>query len=207
MLVINNIKKHFCFALSFLCAISFIGCSSSVDPEIEAVEVTQSEPQEEELSFDDLAKNKLGLEFIDDVIYDNCLYYTIEWQRSLVGNTYLFYGVPDDICQSKDQILLMAEIEWESPIFISITQEQYDKIISAEKNALETVLEIEITDVSSLPVSIYADADYDCYEDENVDGEKITIIDGIYPYTASFLGDKLVKATCIEVYTSEDIVD
>ena len=128
----------------------------------------------------------------------------------MVGNTYSLDWWDFDIFESNDNIALTtSSLWWYDAIIINITQEQCEKIMSADKNDDSLVVAIDITDVHPIPITYSADCEYSYEDIEISENEYMEIVneDDIYAYVDIFPHDsRILKASCVEVYTLNDVL-
>lgn len=149
-------------------------------------------------------QNLSDAEFFDEYIDDNELFTTVEWQRNLIGNSYLLrtFEFEYDIFESNNRLILSEKV-YDSPIFINITEEQFQKIENTIGD--EIVIEFEVTNISPLPIIFRAEAEYDIdFKEKN--GKEVKIIKDAYPYIDVDFGSRIISASCVKVYTLEDIL-
>ena len=202
------------FALCFLSfSLIFVGCSS-----VETIEETPAktveiipEETEKEYTLYEILEEYSEFEFLDDYVYENDIQYTIDYQQEVVGNTYLLDLCDFDIFEAGGNIILTAySLWWYDPIIINITQEQCEKIMSADKNDDTSALAINITEVYPIPITYSAEYEYS-YDDIKIsEDEYMEIVDedNIHAYVDIYPHDnRILKASCVEVYTRNDALE
>ena len=199
-----------CFLLISILVLA--GCSSISTAEETSATTDDIIPEETEKEYylPDVLEEHSEFEFLDNYVRENDIKYTIEYQQRIVGNTYLLNLLSFDVFESNGGIILSASsLWWDDPIIINITKEQCEKIISTDKNDDSLVLAINITEVKPLPIAYSADYEYSYKDIEIAEDEYMEIVDedDIYAYVDIYPHDgRILKASCVEVYTLNDVL-
>ena len=201
-------------SLAVVC--SLVSCAPANEPKETTTTTVETiiEEIEKEYYLTDILDEYSEFEFLDDYVDENEIGFTIEYQQKIVGNTYLLNLFDFDICELNGNIILTTDdLWWYDPvIMISISKEQCEKIISTAKSGDSLAVEIHITDVIPVPITYSADCEYSYdYIEISEDGDEAEymqiINDDIYAYIdVSSHDSSILKASCLEVYTLNDVL-
>lgn len=163
-------------------------------------EESESEP---EMSPQDLLEQETGLQFTYRAIPDAGLQYTIDYQRQMVGNSYLDRTF-HDVFEANGKIYLCDNHSWlGSVFFVEVTEEQYVQFRNSGRNAVASFV---VTAVSPLPFGYYPSHDYSSYmvpvigEGGERDSQEMVDEESIYSYIDSGI-ERVIHGKCLDIYS------
>lgn len=152
----------------------------------------------------ELLPQSTGIPDISDVIYDNDLMYTLEYQRELVGNIYLNFSY-DDIFEVNGTAYLFSD--YPEILIIKLTDEQCTQLMTHSTDTSAYVYSFRVDDVKNTPLlHFYPEREYaeswDYYDEYGDIAYDIAEIDSIYAYI-DWYRDHIIYGTCVDVYFLE----